>query len=751
MPQPYVSETTRAPRHPRTARVSLLIPTHALPPLSYRIPDRLRRRVRAGTLVVAPLSGHLRLGVVIAAEAADANAREDLRDALPHLSLPPDLVEVCTRVSEAAAVPLPVVLRAALPPGLNTGLYRVAGPAPGWSWKAGDLVSRAALKRALGTEGLAAAEASSRVTLHPTAPEPAKVEWATIREAASPDLSRAPRQRGLFELLKEHGGRYPASTLLSEAGAARSALRELVRRGAVRLVRRPEPGPVLTTRGEEEGSHGPFLRRAEPAVRRGGAFLWRTPTADQPDAVAALARATVEGGEQALVLAPEIEAVERLVRQLRRALPAGHAVAPYHSSLGRHRTTVYEAARSGRVDVLVGTRTAALLPLARPGTICVVDEPNESHRAEPGYEGLPIHARDVALERGLAEGAGVFCLSPFPSLRLFAPGIRERPGIRELPPRRPERWPSVRIVDMRASGAALSSTVLDACARTVAQGGRVGVVVNRLGYATAVTCNGCGTVRCCPDCGIPLALHERAGLLVCNRCGHRERARDACAVCGSDRTSPVGLAVERVREDLSGRLGEPVGLITASERELPDAPVIVGTARRVFDEDWDTVVLPDVDSSLLGTGIGAVERAFRLVYRSAEAARDLLLVQTRQPEHYALQEAVRGDYPAFAAAELPRLRSLGYPPFAHLASVTLEGPREPVRRTVELRLRPALGPGVWLSGPVPLAHAGGAPRWRALLRAGDRSVVARAATLAARLSAETPGVRARVEVDPEEV
>ena len=127
----------------------------------------------------------------------------------------------------------------------------------------------------------------------------------------------------------------------------------------------------------------------------------------------------------------------------------------------------------------------------------------------------------------------------------------------------------------------------------------------------------------------------------------------------------------------------------------------MGTARIVLDEKWDAVLLPDADSALLGTAIGAVERAFRLVYRAAETARKLLLIQTRHPEHYALREAVRGDYPAFAAAELPRLRSSGYPPFAHLASVTLEGPGPAVRRAVESRLRPAVEPAVEMSGPVP--------------------------------------------------
>ena len=732
--------------------MSLLIPTHALPPLSYRVPQRLREKVRVGSTVVAPISGHLRLGVVVAAGPADDRARESLRDVATDLSLPPDLVEVCVRVSRSAAVPLPAVLRAALPSGLNTGRYRVLKPAPRWRWERGELVARATLKRELGAEGLKEAETEGRIILSPAVPEPARVEWAVIRAAASPDLSRAPSQRRLFELLGEHGGAYPAPALLSEAGATRSTLRELVRRGAVRLQRRPEPAPVLTAMGNgESGDLEPFLRSARPAARRGGAYVWRLPTAEQPLAVAALARATTEVGEQALVLVPEIEAAESLARSLRRRLPEGLSVAAYHSGLGRHRTAIYEAAREGRVDVLVGTRTAALLPLARLGSVCVADEPNEAHRAEPGYEGLPSHARDLALERGRVEGGAVFCLSPFPTLGLFAPEVRRRAGVRSLPARLPARWPSVRLVDMRGSGAALSSTVLEACARTLAGGGRVGVVANRLGYATAVTCNGCGTVRSCPACGLNLVLHERAGLLVCNRCGHREKLADGCRVCGSNRTSPVGLAVERVREEISSRLDAPVGLMTASERELADAQVVVGTAHRVLEREWDTVVLPDIDLLLLSTGIGAVERAFRLVYRAAETARRLLLVQTRQPEHYALREAVRGDYPAFAAAELPRLSSLGYPPFAHLAAVTLEGSSEAVRRAVESRLRPELGPGVEISGPVSLARGAGTTRWKVLLRSGDRQAVARAATLAARLTSGTPGLKVRVDVDPEEV
>lgn len=742
----------RATRRPYAARVSLLIPTHALPPLSYRIPTRLRAEVRVGTAVVAPLSGRHRLGVVVGTERVSERAREEVLSLAPGLCVQPELVELCRRIYENTAVPLPTVLRAALPPGIDTGRYRVLSPSPDWPWERDSILTRTALKRALGPDGLRAAEAEGRVVLAPSAPEPATVEWAVIRAAAEPDLARAPRQRELFVALRERGGASTTSALLSETGASRSALRELARRGAIRLVHRPEPAPLLATLGDDtvSGRFARFSRTAGRAVESGGPFLWRIAGREEQGAVAAIARATLERGDQTLVLAPEVSSVERIVGLLRQALPAGHTIAAYHGGLGRRRAAVYEAARTGEVDVVVGTRTAALLALARPGSICVVDEPNEAHRAESGHEGLPLHVREVALERARLERTAAFFVSPFPSLRIYAAEVRRRERIRELPARGPGRWPAIRIVDMRGSGATLSSTLVDACRRCMEEGGKTGLVLKRLGYATAISCSHCGAVKRCPNCDLSLALHGRDGPLVCTRCGYREKA-GPCARCGSSRVRPTGVGVERVRNELADALGERVGLITAEEQDHTSASVVVGTAPRLLDGEWDAVIFPDVDAFLAGSGISAVERSFRLLYGAAEVARKLLLVQTHLPEHYALRAGVRGDYEAFAAAELPRLRTLGYPPFAHVASLTFEGPEAAVSGAVESRLRPALEPGVEMSAPVPLRRAEGKTVWRILLRSLRRPAVVRAATLAARMAARTHGLKVRADVDPEEV
>jgi len=735
------------------ARVSLLIPSHALPPFSYRIPEHLVSEVRVGSAVVAPLSGYGRLGIVVGFEEAGDRPLKEIRALAEGLSLPGNLVKLCGWTAGASALPLHAVLRMALPPGLSTSTYQVHEPAQGWPWRAGSIVNRTQLKRILGGEGLKAAEETRRAVFAPAPPARRTIEWAVAEDEATDLPARALRQRALLEAIVDHDSGLPVAGLLEAAGAGRDSLRRLVRRGAVRIEKRPEPLPVSYTRGSGAGLTE-YEAGAKRALERGGAWIWRMPNVEGIAAAAAVARGAVRRGEQALVLAPEIGAVNRLVKEFERLLPAGLTVAPYHSELGRGRAAVHEAARRGEVDILVGTRAAVLLPLARLGAICVTDEPNESHRASPGYEGVPIHVREPTIARGRIEGdATVVFFSPSPSLRLYAP----ESGVLRLPAIEAKRWPAVSVVDMRGTGAALSSALLAACRQTIQFGGRrrAGVVVNRLGHAASFSCARCGFVWRCPVCDVPLALRDTAGKsLSCNQCGTDENTAKQCPNCGSGRLGRTGLAVDKVRAGLADALGVEVGVSTADKREGEEAPVVVGTARRVLEEEWDLVVVPDADSFLSGAS-GSAEKGFRLLYAAAQASRDRVLIQTHQPEHQVLQAALRGEYETFAAAELPKRRSLLYPPHAHLAQITLEGSEETVRRTVDSRLRPALGDGVEMLDPVPFPGDGVEPAWRILLKSRKRGALAEAVAFVARLAAETrgrgSGLTARINMDPEEV
>lgn len=154
---------------------------------------------------------------------------------------------------------------------------------------------------------------------------------------------------------------------------------------------------------------------------------------------------------------------------------------------------------------------------------------------------------------------------------------------------------------MRGSGAPLSRTALEACRRALGTGRRVGVVGNRLGYATSMVCNGCGAALRCPRCHLALAV--LADGLSCPRCGRREPARERCPDCGSGRLGPAGLAVERLRRELSRSLGTDNTGLLAGGRILraDEAPVVVGTPHPMLSRRWDCVVLPDADHLLLAS------------------------------------------------------------------------------------------------------------------------------------------------------
>ncbi len=732
-------------------RVALLIPTHALPPLSYRVPDFLQDKIRPGSVVSAPLSSYSRLGVVVDIEnVSEGRSLEELRDVFDWLSLDEEIVGVCRQVSDISAIPVAKVLRSALPPGLDLGNYRIVHPGPNWPWSRGTVVTRGALRRFLGPEGFKSAEELARVKLYPHCPEPPTEEWVTLKIDSEPDFGRAHAQRRLFEALSStNEGDVRSADILKAAGATRATLLRLEERGVIHREHRPNLTALKTAFGQTSpDTETPFYSQVEDAMDASAVRLWRVPTAGQVEVAVAVARFAVDNGKQALIFAPEVEAVERIKRMLLECLPVKSVVAAYHGGMGKSRASIHAAARYGDVDVVVGTRSAALLPMPRLGGICVTDEPSESYRADPGYEGLPLHTRDIALERGATSGVSVLLTSPTPSLRLYGGDVEE------IAARSATSWPAVRLVDMRGTGAILSDALVNACQNCIDSGGRVGVLVNRLGQAVSVSCNQCGAIRSCPNCGLPLALHGmgQSASMLCASCGHRERAEPNCPNCYSTRLNPLGISTERVRMDLHEKLGVEVGLRTAGERVDEDAAVVVGTAHGIQEGSWDVICIPDADALFVSASMGAVERGFRILYRATEAARTRLVVQTRLPEHYALQAALRGDYTSFAAAELPRLRTAGYPPYAHFAQVVIEGPESVVRDAVESSWRERLSPAVSMSAVVPAQSSGKRKAWRVLLRASERREAAEAATLAARLGGRGPkGLKVLIDVDPEEV
>lgn len=474
-----------------------------------------------------------------------------------------------------------------------------------------------------------------------------------------------------------------------------------------RAVRGLPAPPDAGTQGRDvDVPAGPELTALlERALGSPGHRVLRLPPATDPFTVVLAASRL----GPALVLSPSLGDASATAGRLRRA---GVAVALHPQE--------WATARAGGVTV-VGARAAAWAPLPEVGAVVVLDGHDEAYQEE---RAPTWHARDVAVERARRAGVPAVVVSACPDLTMVAAADEV------LVPTRPaERsgWPAVDVVDRRADDPR-SGLFSDRLAEALRHADRAVCVLNRKGRARLLACAACGELARCERCEAAVAQVDDR--LACGRCGTTRPV--ICAACGGTKLKALRLGVARVRDELEGLTGRPVGEVTAETEALPDAPILVGTeavlhrAGRV-----DLVAFLDVDQELLAGRYRAGEQALALLARAGRLTGGRrgggrVLVQTRLPDHEALAAALHGDPDLLARPELERRRDLGFPPVSSLAVVS--GPAAP-----DLAERLA-GQPVQLLGPDD-------GTW--LVRAPD------AATLADALAATgRPPGRLRIEVDP---
>lgn len=468
---------------------------------------------------------------------------------------------------------------------------------------------------------------------------------------------------------------------------------------AVRILPPPAP-PAL---GPPSAS-GPVAELARHAIDAGGVSVLRIPPATNalPAVMASLASGPV------LVVLPSVTGASRLAGLLRRA---GQSVALVPRDWAR-------AAAGGAT--IVGPRSAVWAPAPGIRAIVVLDAHDEGHRQEqaPTWD-----APTVAAERARRLGIPCLLVSAAPPLQLLAHGrllTLARAGERS-------GWPPLDVVDMRREDprvGLLSERLTAAAVRAE----RAVFVINRKGRSRLLACAACSDLARCEKCGGALVQPEES--LRCTRCGHERPP--VCAACGGQSFRNLRPGLTRLSRDLSALLSQPVTEVTGDSDEVPAEGHLIGTEAVLHRAGRaDLVAFLDFDQELLAPRFLAAEQALSLLARAArltagrEAGR--LLIQTRVPDHAAVQSALLADPARLAAAEEPVRRSAGLPPAVALAAV---------------------------SGPAAEAFVGGLDgvdrlgpdegRW--LLRAADHQ------TLCDRLQAATrPPGRLRVEVDPQRI
>ena len=435
-----------------------------------------------------------------------------------------------------------------------------------------------------------------------------------------------------------------------------------------------------------------------------GVSVVRTPPAD--DGVS-LALAGCRRGD-ALVLVADIARARHLAIALRRA---GVNVA-----LGPD-----EWATAAAGATVVGTRSAAWMPMPHLAAIVVVDEHEESLQEErtPTW-----HARDVALERARRRGVPAVLSSPTPTLEALRAGRLLRPS------RTAERegWPVVDVLDRRDDDPVRAGPFAERLRERLATG-RVVCVLNRKGRSRLLACATCGELVRSED-------GTRSMMLMDDRLetfDGKESRPVVCAHCGSTMLKNLRAGVTRAREELAALVGEPVDEITGADDDPPTNRVVIGTEAVLYRVDRaDVAVFLDLDQELLAPRQRASEQAMALLARAARllgarADGGRLVLQTRQPEHEVVQAVVRADPSLVAVAERDRRQALGTPPYGAQALVAGAGAAEFIASF-------GAPEGVRIRGPVE-------DRW--LLRAESHQPL-----LDALAATRRPSARLRVEVDP---
>lgn len=403
-------------------------------------------------------------------------------------------------------------------------------------------------------------------------------------------------------------------------------------------------------------------------------------------------RQAVDEGKQAIVLIPEIALTYQTVMRFYRRF--GDRVSIMNSRLSAgERYDQMMRARAGKVDVMIGPRSALFTPFPDLGLIVIDEEHEPTYKSEqtPRY-----HARETAIRRAQMENASVVLGSATPSMEAMYRARRGEYVLFEMKNRsRMQSMAEVYTADMReelesGNRSILSRKLQELMQERLEKKEQTMLFLNRRGYSGFVSCRECGHVIKCPHCSVSLSVH-RDGKMRCHYCGYEQPRVDACPECGSRhigefragtqqieeivRTTFPGARVLRMDMDTTRQKDAHEKILSAFANE--EADILVGTQMIVKGHDFPNVTLVGVlaaDLSLYTDDYRSGERTFQLLTQAVGRAgrgerRGEAVIQTYSPDHYAIQASAAQDYESFYQEEICYRELMGYPPAEELLAV----------------------------------------------------------------------------------
>lgn len=783
----------------------------------YEVPPELVSQIQAGCLVVAPFGNQTVQGIVI--ELTDSSPIQnpkpilDLLDPAPVLT-PPQLA-LAIRLADSTLNPLAAIVGLMLPTGLSqqadinyelriTGyedktskiatrliaLLHERGPLRGrqidshfakvdWRKTANMLVKKGVLTTRNLLPPPRVRPKYIRVAQLSVKPEAAEAEMDSL---GSTKQTLARRQAALRFLIQQPDA-INLSWVYAETGCNLADLKELEERGLIRLFENEifrDPLGKLENRGVENSGLklSPEQFSALDEINRATTFDLRPSTfllfgitgSGKTEVYLRAAEEVIKHGKQVIILVPEIALTPQTVRRFLSRFPG--QVGLVHSKLSEgERYDTWRRARSGKLNVIIGARSALFSPLPNIGLI-VVDECHDSsyYQADPPFYNASAVAQDYARLCGAACVLGSATPTVEQRYKALHPPLPMDEGRGSMVLKLPNRvtdltLPPVQVVDMReelktGNRGIFSHNLAESLAETISRGEQAILFLNRRGTATYVFCRECGHVLKCPKCETPLTLHvegltfnfqRSTNELLCHRCGYTRKKPNKCPQCNSDQIREYGLGSEKVEADIQSMFPQARTLRwdwdTTRRKHAHDiilthfvnhqADVLVGTQMLAKGLDLPLVTLVGIVLADVGLNLPdpfAGEKVFQTLTqvagragRSSRGGR--VILQTFMPEHYAIQFASKHDVNGFYERELEYRRQLGYPPFARLARLEYrqadpakaEEEARKMAGRLKIKIEAEARHQTELIGPVPsfFAKMDGVYRWQIIVRAPD--------------------------------
>jgi len=519
-------------------------------------------------------------------------------------------------------------------------------------------------------------------------------------------FAKRDKQADVLQTVLDHNG-MAVSDLKAYLHISDSPIKTLVKNGLLkietverlRMVTRSGNGDdTFTLTAEQEAAVASIFEELE-ATEKKPVLIYGVTGSGKTEVYMRLIERVMAQGKQTIMLVPEISLTPQTIEAFTNRF--GDRVTFTHSrlSLGE-RFDQWKKARDGRVDVMIGPRSAIFAPFERLGAIVIDEEHESTYKSEstPKYD-----VKEVAQERARLTGSLVVMGSATPDVGSFYRAKQGEFGLITLKNRVNRRMPDIQIADMRyelADGnrSVFSRMLAAGIAENLRTGEQTILFMNRRGHSSFVSCRACGHVIGCESCSIRYTYHRYTDKLLCHYCGKQERMPKRCPICGSEHIRFFGAGTQKIEAELTEAFSQArvlrMDMDTTSRKNshesiiarfaAKEADILIGTQMIAKGLNFPGVSLVGIvaaDIALHADDFRAAETAYQLMTQvSGRAGRATIpgrvVVQTYSPEHYSIQFAKEQNYERFYAHEIILREQMQYPPFTHLAVILLTGESE---------------------------------------------------------------------------